>query len=179
MKEYWVEHGPVSSDLLQAELLPQDTYAAAHSGLVICCHDVLIVQDGAYLLIRRKNHPAKDILWPIGGRLLRGLSNEESLRRRVRRECQLELSDLRYLGTARTLFHTEPFGHGRGTDTLNLMYVAQGHGTLRLDDLHEAPTWLRPEELTQSFLMDLHPYVRDLLTLARGDLSGLPPHSVS
>lgn len=168
MQEYWVEHGPVPSSLLQADLLPDETYAAAHGGLVICCHDVLIEQDEALLLIRRRNHPARDILWPIGGRMLRGWSAEDSLRECVKRECQLDLSELRWLGTARTLFHTEPFGHGRGTDTLNLMYAAQGHGNLQLDDFHERPTWLRREDFTASLQAQLHPYVRDMLAAAWG-----------
>jgi ADP-ribose pyrophosphatase YjhB (NUDIX family) len=154
--------------LLQAELLPRDTYAAAHGGLVICCHDVLIEQDGAYLLIRRKNHPAKDILWPIGGRVLRGVPAEQSLRQRVKGECQLDLGELRFLGTVRTLFHTEPFGHGRGTDTLNLMYVATGHGILHLDDLHETPTWIRPGDYTDALRQSLHPYVQDMMDAALG-----------
>lgn len=168
MQEYWLEHGPVPSSLLQAELLPDETYAAAHGGLVICCHDVLIEQDEAFLLIQRRNHPAKDILWPIGGRMLRGLSAADSLRERVKRECQLDLSEVRLLGMARTLFHTEPFGHGRGTDTLNLMYAAKGHGTLQLDDLHERPTWIRREDFTASWQESLHPYVRDMLAAAWG-----------
>lgn len=166
MQEYWVEHGPVPPSLLQAELLPLDTYAAAHGGLVICCHDVLISQDEALLLIRRRNHPAKDILWPIGGRMLRGFSAEDSLRQRVKNECQLDLSDICLLGMARTLFHTEPFGHGRGTDTLNLMYVAQGHGHLQLDDLHEQPSWIEREAYTEALRREMHPYVRDMMDAA-------------
>lgn len=166
LKEYWIEHGPVPPTLLQADLLPLETYRHSHQGLVLCCHDVVIWHEGAMLLIRRKNHPAKDILWPIGGRMARGFSCEESLRQRVRSECQLELTRIEYIGTGRTTFQTDPFGHGHGTDSLNLMYVAWGEGRLVLDDLHESPTWVRPGDYTAEFREGLHPYVQDMMDAA-------------
>lgn len=170
MKEYTVENGttplePVSLSQLSAELMSRETYEAAHQGLVILCHDVLIEYENGILLIKRKNFPAKDILWPIGGRVKRGMLTENSLREKVFQECHLELSEIRLLSHARTFFHTAPFGHGRGTDTYNLMYYAKGSGMLKLDAWHEAPTLVSAEQYTAAFRAGLHPYVQDFMDM--------------
>lgn len=165
MKEYWVEHGPVAPQPLQADLLPLEVYRQTHAGTVIACHDIFIHYQGGILLVRRKTYPAVDILWPIGGRVARGLSAEQSIRQKVKQECNLELSEVRVIGHARTFFATDPFGHGKGTDSLNIVLEAQGHGDLRLDNHHERPEIIRPEDYTPEFQAQVHPYVRDFMPL--------------
>jgi ADP-ribose pyrophosphatase YjhB (NUDIX family) len=73
--------------------------------------------------------PAKDAYYPVGGRVLRGITAEESLRKKALDECSLKLFNIRYLTTGRTIFKEEPFGHGKGTDTINLIFIADGEGT--------------------------------------------------
>ncbi len=163
MNEYWIENGPVDPDPLQADLLPLDTYREAHAGMVIACHDIFIEYMGGMLLVRRTNFPAVDILWPIGGRVARGMGAEDSIRLKVRQECNLDLSDVEVIGHARTYFSTDPFGHGKGTDSLNIVLRAKGFGELKLDDLHERPSIIKPEEYTDDFRAQLHPYVRDYM----------------
>jgi len=132
---------------------------------VQACHDAVIEYQGRILLMRRTNSPAKDYLYVPGGRIERGMTAEESLRMRVKAECNLDLYDIRPLGCARTFFRTDPFGHGKGTDTLNLIFFARGEGELRLDDLHDKPTLIRPSDYTPAFRNTLDEYVRDLLDL--------------
>ena len=162
MREYAIENGAVDSDRLTAKLLHLPDYQVAHEGLVIPCHDAVIKYDDGFLLVNRKNHPAKDMLWFLGGRIQRGISTEDSLRDKIRAESGLELDKIAYLGTARTFFQTDPFGHGRGTDTINLVYLANGYGNLNLDGLHEEPTIVTSGDYLN--LRDsLHPYVRDFM----------------
>lgn len=148
---------------LSADRLPLKEYIAAHQGLVIPCHDVFIEINGKILLVQRDNQPAKDLLWPIGGRILRGLSAEDSLIKIAYQECGLTLSDLRFLGVARTYFGTDPFEHGKGSDTLNLVYFAKGKGEISLDSLHSPGILIDKVLYDQSYKGKLSKYVCDFL----------------
>jgi len=165
--EYAIEDGSgVDLAPLEAQdLLPKDIYQKAHEGLVIPCHDVFIRYEGKILLVVREGAPVKGILWPIGGRIKRGVSTINSLRVKVKEECGLDLEDIRYLGAARTFFKTDPFSHGKGTDTINQVYSAKGIGDLKLNELHSKPTLLGHSEYL-AIKHTLHPYVRDFMDLA-------------
>jgi hypothetical protein len=95
---------------------------------------------------------------------------EKSLKKKVKEECSLELTDLRELGAARFFFETDPFGHGKGTDTISIVYYAKGSGQLKLDELHSNPTIVKPGDLTKELIASLHPFVADFLKLAIAQL---------
>jgi ADP-ribose pyrophosphatase YjhB (NUDIX family) len=167
MKEYCFENRRlINVSKLKIPRIPRSQYKDIHKKIIIPCHDIIIEYKGGALLVIRKNYPAKDILWPIGGRLERGMNTEDSLRRRVKEECSLELENITELGCARTFFKTDPFGHGKGTDTINFMYFGRGKGRLKLDELHTGPNIILPKQYTKEFRKTLHPYVRDFMDLA-------------
>lgn len=166
MKEHaWENNKPVLWDGLKANPLDGENYRIAHQHLVIACHDVIIFYNGGFLLVKRKSKPAKDILWPIGGRINRGLPLKESLQKKVREECNLKLTEIEELGMSRTIFATDPFNHGKGTDTINIMFYAKGKGKLKLNLDHYEPIILKPEQYTSSFRSILHPYVQEIMDL--------------
>ena len=148
----------IDTESLMSEPLGIDAYKAAHKGLVIVCHDVFIEHKGKILLVNRDNFPAKDHLWPVGGRLKRGMPAEDSLREKAHEESNLFLEDLTYMGIGRTFFETDPWNHGKGTDTINLVYHAKGEGTIKLDKLHKDPVLVGKEDYL-SIRKNLHPYV--------------------
>lgn len=167
MKEYKVEtNQEVDLNNLRADKLPLETYEKAHQSLVQFCHDILVEYNGGILLIVRDNFPAKGILWSLGGRVERGLPAEKSAIKKVKEECNLDIFDVKELGFARTFFHTDPFGHGNGTDTVNVLYFAKAKGELKLDDLHSQPVILKKEAYTDAFRNALHPYMQDFLDRA-------------
>lgn len=167
MHEYTLENGhEIATAALQVGHVPLEQYTAAHQTVCFACHDVIVKLGDKYLLIERDNVPAKGILWPLGGRVLRGVPVEESLKDRVLKESGLSLANLRFLGVGRTMFETDPFGHGKGTDTLNLMYLADGEGDIKLDSLHTSPTLFTKEEYQSSLRPTLHPYVVEMLDTA-------------
>ena len=167
MKEYGVENGKkIDLARLSTPLMSKEEYANAHQHLIIACHDVAIIYQGGILLVTRDNLPAKDIFWVIGGRILRGMSTIDSLRQKVKAECGLELANIKELMFGRTYFLTDPFGHGKGTDTFNIVYVAQGRGKLKLDLLHKRPMIVTPKIYTTKFRQKLHPYVQDIVDRA-------------
>lgn len=167
MKEYAVEKGEkVDLKRLRSPPLSREVYAQAHQSLPIACHDVFIEYRSGILLIVRDNFPAKDILWMVGGRINRGLPLLESLRKKVKEECGLEIDDIVELGTGRTLFNADPLGHGKGTDTINWVYFARGKGKIKLDTLHKKPMIVKVADYTDVFRKSLHPYVRDFMDKA-------------
>lgn len=162
MKLFAEEQGKtVNVDQLKAELMSQEAYSLAHQGLVIPCHDIVIEHDGGALLVERRNQPVYGEPWPIGGRILRGMRIEDSLRLTVKRECGLEVDGLQELGVARTCFQSDPFGHGKGTDTVNFMFYGKGKGTLKLDGLH-SNQMIVPLAVYSVIRPTLHPYVREI-----------------
>jgi ADP-ribose pyrophosphatase YjhB (NUDIX family) len=146
--------------------LPLEEYNKAHRSLVIACHDVFIAYQEGILLAYRENVPAKSQLFPVGGRLLKNLPAEESLKLKARQECGLEISDIHFLGVGRTVFPDDPFGHGQGTDTINLVYFAQGAGNIRLDSQHSRFLLVTREMFTPEFQRSLPDYVSFFLAKA-------------
>lgn len=168
-KEYRFENGHEvdTSRLIAGGNLPLDLWVQIHQSVPIPTHDIAIEYEGGILLVNRDNVPAKDILWIMGGRMERGISTEESLRRRVKKECGLELEDpIKYLGVTREYWETDPFGHGKGTDTIGFIYFGKGRGKLALDHLHSKPIILTPEKYTAEFRRELHPRISYALDMA-------------
>lgn len=134
---------------LENTFISEEIYTKIHESTVIFCHDVFIrctYQDvKGLLLVKRLREPAKDLYWPIGGRVLRGLPTEDSLIKKAKNECNVTLKNIEYLGSARTFFDTEPFGHNHGTDTFNVIYIADGVGEITLNNLHTSPIIVNKE----------------------------------
>jgi ADP-ribose pyrophosphatase YjhB (NUDIX family) len=163
VQEYILENGEkVDLKKLESDFMPESDYISAHKGLVISCHDVFIQHEDGLLLVVRDNFPMKGELWPIGGRIERGIKTEESLKNKTRKECGLDLHNIKYLGSARILMDTEPFNHGKGTDCVAFVYFARGEGELNLDSLHKNPRIVKTSEYRE-LRSDLHPYVRDFM----------------
>lgn len=167
MKYYNLEDGcKIDISQLKSSRIAKKDYKMPHSKMIIACHDVMIEYNNGLLLVQRDNYPAKGILWPIGGKIERGMNTEDSLQQKVKEECNLELEKIIEIGYARTFFKTDPFGHGKGTDTINFVYFGKGKGELKLDHLHSCPTIVSPKEYTAEFKKKLHPYVQDFMDLA-------------
>ncbi|MFH1211060.1 MAG: hypothetical protein V1645_04045 [archaeon] len=167
MRDYILEKGKrVDLKRLEAGILPRKQYEIAHAGTSIACHDIFIEYKGGIILGRRATPPDKGGFWPIGGRIKRGVKTEESLREKVREEASLRLEDITEIGTARTFLQTDPFGHGKGTDTTIIVHYGRGMGELRLNELNTNYRIITPQEYTKEFRKGLHSYVRDFMDIA-------------
>jgi hypothetical protein len=170
------ENKEVKLSKLQTGKVPLEDYKKIHQGVSFGCHDVLLEHKGGLLLVTRDGFPAKDVLWPIGGRVQRGVPSEDSLREKIKEECGLEVDgDLIYLGEGRTVFQTAPFEHGHGTDTTNERYFAKAKGKLNLNNLHKAPEIIKPKDYTPEFRDGLEEYVVDHMDLAMLFIPGMSP----
>lgn len=143
--------------------MPKEDYVKSHKGLAIACHDVFIEYNEGILLVLRDNYPAKNVFWPVGGKINRGMRTKPSLIKKAKEECGLRLENIIELENARTFFKTDPFRHGKGTDTPVLVYFARGKGKLKLDKLHKDYTIVTSEKYTKKFRASLEEYPRDYL----------------
>lgn len=165
-KEYAFEDNKhVITKKLEVGQIPREDYVSAHQNLVILCADVMIWYKNGFLLVKRDNVPAKNELFCIGGRLQRGITSEEGMKKKVKAECGLDLNKIALIGSSRQFWDTEPFGHGKGTDTLSLMYYAEGIGDIKLDELHSKPIIVDKKKF-EEIKNSLHPYVKDFMELA-------------
>ena len=131
---------------MKQDYVDSELYQDLHKSVSITCQDITINYQREILLLKRDNEPAKGEWWPVGGRLLRGVKGIEAIKKLVKREIGLEISEIKFLGTARTLFDTSPFNHNSGTDTVNILYFAEAKEKIRLDRLHEDFLLITPEE---------------------------------
>lgn len=176
IREYNEEDGePVNLTKLKYYGRGEPRYAKACGLLVRGCNDIFIEYKGGILLIVRDNAPAKGQLWAIGGGIERGVPIEESLRNKVREECGLELTDIKFLGISRAFWRSNPFNNEKGVDDLSIVYFAKGIGDLKLDKLHKSPRIVTPSEYP-SLRNSLHPWVRNfmdkVMELVKKDNSG-------
>ena len=160
-------HDNVGRDQMEAGFMPGDLYEQTHASTVICCHDAIVWQEGrGLLLIKRKMEPVKNHWWVAGGRLQRGVPVEESLRNRVREESGMILEELTFLYLGRTCFPTDPFGHGRGSDTLNLTYVARSSNKeVCIDETHTDYMWVNVDNMDEK-RAHLCPYILHIVEMA-------------
>ncbi len=167
MKEYSFENNhEIDINNLKGHFIPREEYGYIHENTIRSCHDVFIEYEGGILFVKRKDFPVKGIPWVLGGGIQRGIYVINSLKNKVREECNLQLEDIKELGSARTFFETDPFGHSKGTDTINFVYFARGRGRLELNKDHYDPFIVSPEKYTEEFRQSLHPYVRDFMDIA-------------
>jgi hypothetical protein len=153
------------------------TYHAARGILVRTCADGLLAYQNeksemGILLINRNGHPAKDQLWSIGGGIQRKIIGaREALKANAKRETNLDLFDIVYLGSADMAWATRPLETDVGGDGIrdfSLMFYAVGEGDLQFRELDNKPLIVTPEmwEQKQGKLADLHPYVGENLDRA-------------
>ena len=101
-------------------LINYDLYKMFHNYLPIVCVDiVLTTTDREFLMLKRKEHPAKNKWWFVGGRVFKNESLECAARRKVREEIGLNVENLEKIISGHEIFFKEdPFGHGNGTHAI-------------------------------------------------------------
>lgn len=76
----------------QGLFLSDSTYAEALDALVVCCADAAVLHRGLWLIAKRVWQPHPD-WWVIGGRMRKAELIEQALRRNLRCELHLDISE--------------------------------------------------------------------------------------
>ena len=88
----------------ETDYIPDLLYSQIEKSIPIVSSEALIIFDGALLLLKRNNAPAKGEWWFPGGRIRKGESAEDALRREVKEETGLELDECRLINVYSRVF---------------------------------------------------------------------------
>jgi len=125
-------------------MIPKDVYASIHSLMPIACVDLVIEYEGKILLVRRWDEPLKDRWFIPGGHLQRDEVVTQAVKRIARTEVGLDLrEEIKLVDYMDLFFTTDPFGHGKGTRTVSLVFKAapRGEPSVCLDSHHSEFCW--------------------------------------
>jgi ADP-ribose pyrophosphatase YjhB (NUDIX family) len=84
--------------------IPQELYDQITQLMPIASVEAMIVKNEGLLLLKRNNQPAKEEWWFPGGRIRRGESLEQTLRREIKEETGLELRSYKLINVYSRLF---------------------------------------------------------------------------
>src|SRR3989339_1730756 len=105
-------------------MIEEKLYKKIQEVLPICCVDVVILnKNKEFLLLKRKNEPAKDQWWVPGGRIKKGEKTEKAVLRKVKEETGLNIKIKKMLGVKETIFKKGFFGNS--VHTLNIIFLAK------------------------------------------------------
>lgn len=137
-----------------SQFIPNELYYQILDNLPIACVDIAIVSDGAVLLVKRKDAPAKGQWWVPGGRVLKGEMMKETALRKAREEVGVECHVGPIIHTAETIFPDGPQGIPvHSINSCFFLYPVGSDFKPQLDSHHQDFKWVDyiPE--------GLHPYV--------------------
>ena len=97
-----VDRMKIESD--KNNFIPGDVYGEILKLLPIVSVEALIIMDNALLFLRRKGQPAKGEWWFPGGRVRKGESLEQALRREVAEETGLKIRSYKLIDVYSRVF---------------------------------------------------------------------------
>jgi len=146
---YFVYDAPLSIDSKKIE---NKFYAQAVNQLPILCVDILVIdkETNKYLLIYRKNEPAKDLFWTIGGRVYKGESFFDTAKRKCKQEAGIDVIPITLLGIYSLTFTKSEWNCSTHTPTVGVLAFIENKNTLSLDKDHEEYKWISCENESEN-----------------------------
>jgi len=132
------------------DFIPDGLFDEIKKVLPIVSVEALIVSDGGLLCLKRNNEPVKGEWWFPGGRIRKGESLEEALRREIKEETGLELSSYKLVNVYSRVF---PERHD-----MTIAYLCRcSPGKIVLNEEHSEFVFFKkmPD--------DLHPCIREVV----------------
>lgn len=115
----------------------------------IVCVDLIIVHQDKYLLVKRKNPPAKDLWWFVGGRLVKNETLSNAAMRKAKEEVGLEVTPRRIVNVVETIFDDGP--EGIPVHSVNICYLCVAHGSeVKLDLDHDKYRWVSANSIPKN-----------------------------
>jgi ADP-ribose pyrophosphatase YjhB (NUDIX family) len=134
----------------ESDLIPAVLFDQIVKCLPIVSVDAVIVIDKSLLFLRRQNVPAKGEWWFAGGRIKKGESLEQALRREVKEETGLKISEYKLINVYSRVF---PERHD-----ITIAYLCKcKKGKVTLNNEHSE------YKLLKSIPVGLHPYLLETI----------------
>lgn len=134
------------------KLIPAPLYTAILEALPLLCVDVVIVHQNKYLLVKRKNKPAKDKWWVPGGRVIKGEKMEDAVKRKVKEELGIEIKILSTLGYYEDTWTKNESDVIGGLHTVSIVFLATPlNMAVSLDN--QSAEWKLSKRLPKRFLI--------------------------
>jgi len=115
------------------KIIPKKQYIEIMRSLPIFCVDVVLRNSkGEYFLVKRKNEPKKGRWWVIGGRLLKGESLIDAVRRKVKEESGQNAKNIKPLGYFELIGGVNPVGLDFKYHTISIVFSAGVAGNSRV-----------------------------------------------
>lgn len=132
--------------------IDKEIYRKAVENLPICCVDIFLYDpvNKSYLLVQRKDPPAKDAWWVPGGRLEKGESFFDCAERKCLKEVGLKVTPRKILGSGATLFPDSMWN--TQTHTVNVFVLAvlnEGQSKPKLDSTSEKWRWEKIQSIPE------------------------------
>lgn len=99
------------------------TYKKILSAIPIACVDAVIVYQNKFLLGKRRNEPAKNKWWLLGGRINKNETLLHAIHRKIKQEANLKIKKCKFLAAQETIFKTSAFGVS--SHTINIVYLIE------------------------------------------------------
>ena len=135
---------------VNTNFIPNPLFDQIVKVLPIVSVEALIVIDKSLLFLRRKNKPAKGLLWFPGGRIHKGESLKQTLYREIKEETGLEIIDHKLVNVYSRVF---PQRHD-----ITIVYLCKcKESKIKLNNEHSEYAFFKtsPE--------DLHPYLIEVI----------------
>ena len=105
------------------KLIPAKLYKKVVELVPIVCVDVILIHEGKYILVKRKNEPLKGQWWVVGGRALKGEHSHKAAFRKIKEETGLKVTNLKLRGVYED--HYKKSAWGVPTSSISLVYRAE------------------------------------------------------
>ena len=125
-------------------IIPPDTYELIKKNVPIACVELLIIHEGAVLLLKRKNPPARGQWWYPGGRIFKDETIFEAAERKGKKELDVILEPQRIMSVEESIFNLQ--NDVVEVHTINIvveMKIIDLNYTLHLDNDHMEYKWFR------------------------------------
>lgn len=129
--------------------IPIEKYREIVDLIPIQCVDAVIIKNGKYLLVKRKNEPLKGVFMTPGGRVLKGERLIDAVKRKVKEETGLEVKPISVVGFYEDFYEKNELGLDLVHTTSIVFVCSYISGEVRLDNQSSDYVWADslPKEL--------------------------------
>jgi len=140
--------------------IPVEEYKKIMELMPIFCVDIVLAHKGKVLLVKRKNEPAKEEFWFIGGRVFKNEKMKDAAIRKVKEEVGLDAEIVRQVGAYEFMSDKAVFPDiktGIHSPVVLFLIKLLNDQEVKLDDASSEFKWINKIE------PNLHPYVKQAL----------------